>query len=83
MVQLHVAVHQREIRLVYLPPREHLAKLLMGRIIPRDDDQPAGLLVEAMHDAGAQVPSRRRQLAVMAEQRIHQSAAIARILCRP
>ena len=36
---------------------EHLAELAVGAVVFGDEDQAAGLLVEAMDDAGAEIAS--------------------------
>src|SRR5450759_4868641 len=49
------AMHQRHVTLLHLAPRELLAQLAMGHVVLGDDDQPAGVLVETVHDSGAQL----------------------------
>ncbi len=46
-----IALHQREIGFSYLAAGEHRRQPGMGGVVLGDQDEAAGLLVEAMHDA--------------------------------
>lgn len=48
-------VDESDVGLFKLAPGKHLAELAVGAIVFRDDDDAAGLLVEAMDDARSQI----------------------------
>jgi hypothetical protein len=57
-----MAMEEGEVGLCDLASGEHLAEFAMGAVIFGDDDEAAGLLVEAMDDAGAEVAACGREL---------------------
>ena len=60
--------------------RELQGKFAMGNVILGNDDKPAGLFVQAVHNARAQLASNLRQMVEVMQQRIDQRSAIALIL---
>ncbi len=70
---------QREIALAHLAAGEHRGEPGMGRIVLGDEDEAAGLLVQAMHDSRDGADRRRGKLAHVVEQGVDQRAAIARV----
>ena len=61
---------EREIGLAHLATGKHLAESEMGGVVAGDDDEAAGLLVEAVDDAGTQWASGGRKLLVMIEESV-------------
>jgi hypothetical protein len=55
VVFFQVAVEEGEVGLGDLALGEHFAKLAVGAVVFGDEDEAAGLLIEAMDDAGAEV----------------------------
>jgi hypothetical protein len=49
-----VAVDKCDVSLVHLAAREHLAEFEVSGVVAGNDDEAAGLLVEAVDDAGAE-----------------------------
>src|SRR5271165_23842 len=80
VILLEVAVDERDVRLAHLAAGKHLAQLEMRGIVAGDDDEAAGLLVEAMNDARTQRAAGRRELLIVAEESVHQRAEIARVV---
>ena len=52
---LQGSLDQRNVGLLHLPAGKHFAQGGVGAVVLGYNDQAAGVLVEAMHDAGAQV----------------------------
>src|SRR5271165_6231916 len=77
VILLEVAVDEREVGLAHLAARKHLAELEVSSVVAGDDNESAGLFVEAMDDAWAQRAPSGRKLLVVAEKRVHQCAAVA------
>ncbi len=73
-----VAVDEGEVGLGDLAAGEHLAELAVGAVVFGDEDDAAGLLVEAMDDAGAEVAADFGELVEVVEQRVDEGAAVAR-----
>ena len=71
------AVHQREVALAQAALAEHLAELAVREIVLGDDDEAAGLLVQPVDDAGAQIAAYLREpFAEVEEQSVDQRAAV-------
>jgi hypothetical protein len=71
------AVDQREVAFAQAALAEHLAELAVRKVVFGDDDEAAGLLVQPVHDAGAQLAADLRQaFAEVEEQGVDQRAAV-------
>ena len=75
-------MHQRYVALLHLARGKLLPQVAVGDVVAGDEDQPAGLLVEAMHDAGARLAADLRKLGEAVQQRVNQRAAIAIVVGR-
>src|SRR5450755_2596775 len=49
------AMHQRDVALFHFAPRKLLPQVAMGDVVAGDENQPAGFLVETMHDTGTRL----------------------------
>ena len=74
------AVHEGDVGLLELSRGEHLAELTVGAVVLGDDDDPAGLLVEAMDDAGAKVTADVREVVEVMEDGVDEGAVVAFIV---
>jgi hypothetical protein len=77
VVFFYVAVQEGEIGFRDLPLGEHLAELAMGAVVFGDEDEAAGLLVEAMDDAGAEIAAYVGEFGEVEEKRVDQGASVA------
>ena len=68
VVLFEVAVEEGDVGLGDLALGEHLAELAVGAVVFGDEDEPAGLLVEAMDDAGAEIAAYVRELGEVEEE---------------
>src|SRR5580658_6887264 len=76
-VTLDVAMHERDVDLAQVARGEVLRERAMRDVVLGDDNEPAGLLVETVHDAGTQLTTSRRELLTeVKEQRVHQRATV-------
>jgi hypothetical protein len=79
VVFFEVAVEKGDVGLRDLTLGEHLAELAVGRVVFGDEDKAAGLLVEAMDDAGAQVASDVGEFGEVKEEGVDEGALVARV----
>ena len=77
------SLHQRNIGLLDLAAGEELRQSRVRAVVLGHHDQPAGLFIEPMHDAGAQVAAGRRKRLEAIEQRVDQRSAVARVFILP
>ncbi len=73
----NVAVDEGEIGFGDLAGGEHLAELAVGTVVFGDEDEAAGLLVEAVDDAGAEVSADLGELGEVVEEGVDEGAAVA------
>ena len=79
-----MAMDEREVVLFEAALGKHLAKFAVRAVVLCDEDDAAGLLVEPMDDAGAQLAANFRKLAKVEQQCVYQRAAVSRIvMCAP
>ena len=71
------AVNEGDVGLFELATREHLAELAVGAVVLGDDDDAAGLLVEAVDDSGAEFAAEVRELVEVMQQRVDEGSAVA------
>ncbi len=71
------AMHQSDIGLFQLAIGEHLTELAMSAVVFGDDDDSAGLLVEAMHDSRAKISADVGEFVEVMQQGIDQSSTAA------
>jgi hypothetical protein len=76
-VFFEVAVEEGEVGLGDLALGEHLAELAVGTVVFGDEDEAAGLLVETMDDAGAEVAAYVGELVEVEEEGVDEGAAVA------
>jgi hypothetical protein len=79
VVFFYVAVEESEVGLGDLALGEHLAELAVGAVVFGDEDEAAGLLVEAMDDAGAEVAAYVGELGEVEEESVDESASVAAV----
>src|SRR6266566_4500636 len=77
VVFFEVAVEEGEVGLGDLALGEHLAKLAVGAVVFGDEDEAAGLLVEAMDDAGAEIAADVGELGEVEEEGVDEGASVA------
>ena len=70
VVLFDVAVDEGDVSLGDLTLGEHLAELAVGAVVFGDEDETAGLLVEAVDDAGAQVAADVGEFGEVEEERV-------------
>ena len=75
-----IAVDQRDVGFGDLAVGEHLAELAVGAVVFGDEDDAAGLLVEAVDDAGAEVAADVGELGEVEEEGVDESAAVAGVV---
>ena len=68
-------MHESQICFFDLPIVELAGKRLMRLVCARDDERAAGLAIEAVHNAGAQIAGDLGQRAEMVQKRVDQRAA--------
>ncbi len=73
-------MHQCEVGLPDAAGGEHLAELAVNLVVLGDDDGAAGLLIQAMNDAGAQLAAGGGELLHVVQQRVDQRAAVSEIV---
>ncbi len=71
------AMDESEIGLLQLAAGEHLAQLAVGAVVLGNHDDAAGLLVEAMDDAGTKIASDVRELVEVVQQSVDQGSVVA------
>jgi hypothetical protein len=72
-----VTVEEGEVSLRDLALGEHLAELAMGTVVFGDEDEAAGLFVEAVYDAGAKVATGGGEFVEVKEERVDEGAPVA------
>ena len=77
VVFFEVAVEEGEVGLGDLALGEHLAEFAVGAVVFGDEDEAAGLLVEAMDDAGAEVAADVGEFVEVEEERVDEGAVVA------
>src|SRR6185312_1770318 len=77
LLLLERAMDEGDVGLANLAAGKHFAELEVGGVIAGDDDEAAGLLVEAVNDTRADEVSRVGKLGVMAEEGVDEGSAIA------
>ena len=80
VVFFEVAVEEGDVGLGDLAAGEHLAELAVGAVVFGDEDEAAGLLVEAMDDAGAEVAADVGELVEVEEEGVDEGAAVAGVV---
>jgi hypothetical protein len=74
-----MAVDEGDVGFGDLALGEHLAEFAMGAVIFGDEDQAAGLFVEAMDDTGAEIATDVGEFVEVEEQSVDESAAVASV----
>ena len=77
VVFFEMAVEESDIGFGDLALREHFAEFAVGAVVFGDEDEAAGLLVEAMDDAGAEVSAGGREFVEVEEEGVDEGAAVA------
>jgi hypothetical protein len=77
VVFLQVTMDESDVGLGHLALGEHLAELAVGAVVFGDEDEAAGLLVESMDDAGAEIAAGGREFGEVEEQRVDEGAAVS------
>jgi hypothetical protein len=72
-----VAVKEREVGFGYVALRKHFAELAVSAVVFGDEDEAAGLFVEAMDDPGAEVATYVGEFVEVEEERVDEGAAVA------
>jgi hypothetical protein len=75
-----VAVEKCEVGFGNLALREHFAELAVGTVVFGDEDEAAGLFVEAMDDAGTKITAHVREFVEVEEERVDESATVAFVI---
>jgi len=75
-----IAVDESEVGLGDLALGEHVAKLAVGAVVLGYEDDAAGLLVEAVDDAGAEVAADFGEVIEVVQESVHQRAAVAGVV---
>ncbi len=75
-----MAVDESEVGFVDLAGGEHLAELSVGAVVFGNEDEAAGLLVEAVDDAGAEVAADFGELGEVVEEGVDEGAAVAGVV---
>jgi hypothetical protein len=81
VVLFDVAVDEGQVGLRNLALGEHLAELAVGAVVFGDEDEAAGLLVEAMDDAGAEVAADVGEFMEVEEEGVDEGALVAGVVC--
>ncbi len=77
VVLCEVAVDEGEVGFGDLAAGEHVAELAVGAVVLGDEDDAAGLLVEAVDDAGAEVAADVGEMVEVVEEGVDEGAAVA------
>src|SRR6266542_671555 len=75
-VVLDQAPHDRQVRTAQRPVAQLLRERPMSGVMPRDHDQSAGALVQAVHDPRASLAAHGRPAAPATKQRMHQRPGV-------
>ena len=75
-----VAVDEGDVGFGDLALGEHLAELAVGAVVLGDEDDAAGLLVEAVDDAGAEVAADVGEIGEVEEEGVDEGAAVAGVV---
>ena len=82
VIFFEVAVDEGEVGFGDLAAGEHLAELAVGAVVFGDEDEAAGLLVEAVDDAGAEVAADVGELVEVEEESVDEGARVAGVFVR-
>jgi hypothetical protein len=74
-----VTVEEGYVSLGDLALGEHLTEFAVRAVVFGDDDEAAGLFVEAMDDAGAEFAAYVGEFVEVEEERVDEGAAVARV----
>ena len=77
VVFFEMAVEESDIGLGDLALGEHLAEFAVGAVVFGDEDEAAGLFVEAMDDAGAEIAADVGEIVEVEQQCVDEGAAVA------
>jgi hypothetical protein len=77
VVFFEVAMDEGEVGLRDLTLGEHVAEFAVGAVVFGDEDEAAGLLVETMDDAGAEVATYVGEFVEVEEERVDEGALVA------
>src|SRR5262249_16906229 len=69
-------MHQRDIRLMYVPILKGMTQARVSNIVLRDDQQPGSLLIQTMNDAWTGCATRIRQLLKMIKKSMNNGGAV-------
>ena len=83
LLSLDGAVHQCDVGLADLTRGKEIGERGVGGVVLGNDDEAAGVLVEAVDDAGAKVAAGCRKCFESKEQRVDESIAVTRIFTLP